>query len=89
VVRKLEYRIVAENRKQRPVTINVRDSVPVSKTDRIGVKDVSFSPQPDQKDFADKSGVMQWEMELEPGQSREISISFTVTYPKDMPQPVF
>ncbi|MFO7862356.1 MAG: mucoidy inhibitor MuiA family protein [Desulfosalsimonas sp.] len=89
VVRELEYRIVAENRKQRPVTIHVRDSVPVSKTDRIEVKDVSFSPQPDQKDFADKSGVMQWEMELEPGRSREISISFTVTYPNDMPQPVF
>ncbi|MFW6284123.1 MAG: mucoidy inhibitor MuiA family protein [Desulfosalsimonas sp.] len=89
VVRELEYRIVTENRKEKPVTIHVRDSVPVSKTDRIEVKDVSFSPQPDQKDFADKAGVMQWEMELAPGQSREIAISFTVTYPKDMPQPVF
>ncbi|MBS0013647.1 MAG: mucoidy inhibitor MuiA family protein, partial [Desulfobacterales bacterium] len=89
VVRELEYRIVAENRKQRPVTLHVRDSIPVSKTDRIAVKDVSLSPQPDQRDFADKAGVMQWEMELEPGRSREISISFTVTYPKNMPQPVF
>jgi uncharacterized protein (TIGR02231 family) len=89
VVREIEYRIAVENLKDRPVALRVRDSIPVSRTDRIEVKDIVFSPEPKDRDFQDKPGVMQWQMDLEPGTSRQISISFTVTYPKDMPQPVF
>ncbi len=89
IIRELSYRIKAENLKERPVTLKVTDRVPVSMTDRITVKDVAFSPAPERRDVDGKEGVMQWDLELPPGAEAGIAIDFTVTYPKDMPRPVF
>ncbi len=89
IIRELSYRIKAENLKETPVTLKVMDRVPVSMTDRITVKDIAFSPAPDRRDVDGKEGVMQWELELPPGAEAGIAIDFTVTYPKDMPRPIF
>lgn len=89
IIRELSYRITAENLKETPVTLRVMDRVPVSMTDRITVKDVGFSPAPARRNVEEKEGVMQWDLELPPGGQAEIAIGFTVTYPKDMPKPLF
>ena len=89
IIRELSYSIVAENRKSRDINLQVSDRIPVSQTDRIEVKDISFSPAPDSRDVDGKTGVMRWDMSLEPGKTSGITIDFTVTYPKDMQQPVF
>ncbi len=89
IIRKLSYRVVAENLREEPVILKVVDHVPVSRTDRITVKDVAFSPAPDRRDVDEKAGVMQWDLELGPASTAEITTGFTVTYPKDMPRPVF
>jgi len=89
IIRELSYRIVAENRKSRDVNLQVSDRIPVSQTDRIEVKDISFSPAPDSRDADGRAGVMRWDMLLEPNQTSGITIDFTVTYPRDMRQPVF
>ncbi|MFC1890790.1 DUF4139 domain-containing protein [Thermodesulfobacteriota bacterium] len=85
IVREIEYKITIENLKQAPVLINVVDSIPVSRTDRIVVKDLEIIPQPKEKNHQHKEGVMLWEFNLEPSQKREIEIRFIVTYPKDEP----
>jgi len=89
IIRELSYRIVAENRKSRDINLQVSDRIPVSQTDRIEVKDISFSPSPDSRDADGRAGVMRWDMLLEPNQTSEFTIDFTVTYPRDMRQPVF
>ncbi|MFW6080488.1 MAG: mucoidy inhibitor MuiA family protein [Desulfosalsimonas sp.] len=89
VVREIEYRIEAENLKDRKIRLKIFDHVPVSKTDRIEVKDVEFDPGPDERDVNGKQGVVQWQAELGPGESSDFRVSFTVAYPKDMPPPVF
>ncbi len=89
VVRDIKYRITAENLKDRKITLQVTDAVPVSKTDRIQVEDIAFSPDPQTRDVNGKPGVMRWRFGLEPGQNRSITISFTVSYPRDMPPPAF
>lgn len=89
VKRQLSYRIKAENLKEHPVTVRVRDHVPVSRTDRIIVDDISFSKPPDLEDVDGKSGVMQWNLELLSGTSTEIMIDFIVSYPREMRPPVF
>jgi uncharacterized protein (TIGR02231 family) len=89
IIRELEYRLTVENLRQKPVKIYVNDRVPVSRTDRIEVKDIKLSPEPQKRDLNDGPGVMQWQMEILPQDSKQIQISFTVTYPKDMPQPAF
>lgn len=89
IVREIKYRITAENLRDREIKLHVTDHIPVSKTDRIKVEDVAFSPGPEKRDIEGKPGVMQWRFALAPGQTKKISISFTVAYPKDMPAPVF
>lgn len=89
VVREIQYRITAENQKNRPIKLRISDHIPVSKTDRIKVEDVKLDPEPDKRDIDGNQGVMQWQSELKAGQTAEILISFTVAYPKDMPPPAF
>ena len=79
VVREIRYRITAENLRDREIKLHVTDHIPVSKTDRIKVEDVAFSPRPDKRDIEGKPGVMQWRFALAPGQTEKIA----------MPAPVF
>lgn len=85
VIRELAYKITVENMKDKNVKMKLLDSVPVSKTDKIEVKDMKLAPEPAKKDYQDKQGVMLWEMDLKPKEKKEVSIEFTVTYPKDTP----
>jgi len=84
VVRELAFKITVENLKDKPIKIKVLDSVPVSKTDKIEVKDLKISPKPKEEDFQDREGVVLWEFRIDPGKERQINIEFTVTYPKDV-----
>jgi len=85
IIRELAYKITVENMKDKNIKIKLLDSVPVSKTDKIEVKDMKIVPEPAKKGYQDKQGVMLWEMDLKPKEKKEISIEFTVTYPKDTP----
>ncbi len=85
VVRELGYRITVENRKKKPIRLNLIDQIPIAKTDKIDVDDVSFEPVPDEKGYMDESGVMRWQMEIGSQKSEPIEIRFTVAYPKDQP----
>ena len=84
VVRELVYKITIENRKQQKVALTLLDGIPVSKTDRIEVKDVRITPEPAKKDYLDRQGVMRWDLQLKPQDKKEIDIAFTVTYPKEI-----
>ena len=85
LIRELIFKITAENLKDKPVKLRIADNIPVSKTDKIEVKDVKMAPDPTRKNYQDKEGVMLWETELKSKEKREILISFTITYPKDTP----
>ena len=85
VVRELGYRTTIENRKEKSIQIRVLDQIPVAKTDKINVDDVSFEPLPDEKDYLDQTGVMLWKLKLGPQKSAGIDTRFTVAYPKDQP----
>ena len=85
IIRDIAYRITMENTGNRPVMLKLLDRVPVSKTDRITVSDISFSPDPSEKNVDDMPGVMAWDLAAGPGKTKTVDISFTVSYPKDMP----
>jgi len=85
IIREMSFKTTIENLKEEPVKIKVLDSIPVSKTDKIVVKDVKITPGPDEKDYEDKEGVMLWEFDIKPRKKKEIKIEFVVTYPKDLP----
>jgi uncharacterized protein (TIGR02231 family) len=84
IVRELAYKISVENLKNQSIVLKVLDSIPVSRTDRIEVKDLTMDPEPTEKNYLDKEGVMLWNLKLDPGEKGEITIQFVVTYPHDV-----
>ncbi len=84
IVRELAYKITVENIKDRSILLKVLDSIPVSRTDKIEVKDLKMNPEPAKKNYLDKEGVMLWEYKLDPEEKQEINIEFVVTYPKGL-----
>jgi uncharacterized protein (TIGR02231 family) len=85
IVRKLSFKITIENLKDKIIKIKILDSIPVSNTDKIAVKDVGITPEPIEKNYQDKEGLHLWELSLKPKEKKEIKINFTVTYPDDEP----
>ncbi len=87
VVRELSYTIRMENLKDRPVTLEVLDGIPVSQTDKIEVRDVRLEPAPTDRDYQDRQGVMRWRRQLAAGEKAEITISFVLAYPRGYQPP--
>ena len=85
IVRELAYKISLENLKTKAIRIEIMDSVPVSRTDKIVVKDLVVTPTPKKENYRDQEGVMLWEFEVNPGEKGEINMEFVITYPKDTP----
>ncbi len=74
------YIITVSNGLAEAVTVRVMDRIPVPAQDSIRVQDVVLSPAPKERD---EKGFLTWEVRLEKGQSSEISVRYTVTYPSD------
>ena len=83
VVREVAYKITVENLKSIPAVVKVIDNIPVSRTDRIEVKDIVITPKPTEENLNDREGVMLWNLDLASSEKREISIAFVVSYPKE------
>ena len=82
VIRDFAYKITMENSKKKTVLLKVLDNIPVSRTDRIVVKDIHVTPEPVQRNYLDREGVMLWEYHLNPEEKQEINVAFVITYPK-------
>ena len=74
------YIITVSNGLNDAVKVKVRDRVPVAAAEAVKVQDVTISPKPDEKD---EKGFLTWEVALGKGQSSQISVKYTVTYPSD------
>ncbi|MCD6583641.1 MAG: mucoidy inhibitor MuiA family protein [Candidatus Omnitrophica bacterium] len=85
VIRELAFKITVENLKEKPLKLKLLDSIPISRTDRIEVKNVKLTPEPKEKNYQDKEGVNLWEFDIQSKEKVEINIEFIVTYPKDIP----
>lgn len=85
VVRTMAFKITAENLKDKPLKMNILDNIPVSRTDRIKVEDVEITPEPTERNYQDKEGILLWSFGLKPKEAKEIDVSFVVSYPKDEP----
>lgn len=85
IIREMAFKITLENLKDKPVKIKVLDSIPVSRIDKVQVKDIKITPEPMEKDYQDREGVLLWEFELKPKGKQEVSIEFAIIYPKDFP----
>lgn len=72
--------ITVQNNKRTPAKIVVRDQLPVSRHEKIVVKQLT----PDERQARpDAEGVLQWTLDLKPGEKRELPLRFSVEHPAD------
>ncbi|MDB6095161.1 MAG: hypothetical protein JWM32_2723 [Verrucomicrobia bacterium] len=76
-----EYLITVQNNKKTAERVIVADQVPVSRNEKIVVKQLS----PDAKDVKPSDeGTLKWTLDLKPGEKREISVKFSVDYANEV-----
>lgn len=75
-----EYQAGIVNGKSRPITLLVRDQVPISAHEEIKVE-VS-SPTPKEAEIG-SDGIVTWTLTLAPGEKRQLTTIFDVSYPED------
>lgn len=80
-----KYKLTVENYKSKKIKIKLFEAVPVSEDDRIKVKIQQVSLEPQEKNWKDRKGIWLWESELEPKAKIEITYSYLIEHPKDMP----
>ncbi len=84
VIRELAFKIIIENLKNEPIEIKVLDNIPISKTDRIQIKDVKVFPKPKEENYQNREGLNLWVLKIPPKGKKEIDVEFKITYPKDI-----
>jgi uncharacterized protein (TIGR02231 family) len=77
------FRTTLENLRDEPVTVVVEDRVPVSEDERI-VVEVSKETTPGHVESKQRPGVLLWSVELGRGETKDITLSYTVRLPKDL-----
>jgi uncharacterized protein (TIGR02231 family) len=79
---RIVVRITVQNLRKQAAVVEVRDQLPVSRNEKIEVKDVTMTPAPAKKD---EKGILTWTLNLAPQEKREIQIDFIIEYPRDTP----
>lgn len=74
-----EYQAEIVNGKSRPITLLVRDQVPVSAHEEIKVE--VTSPTPKEAEIG-ADGMITWTLTLAPGEKRQLMTIFDVSYPE-------
>ena len=75
-----EYQTGIVNGKTRPITLLVRDQVPVSAHEEIKVEVISPAPQEAE---IGSDGIITWTLTLAPGEKRQLATIFAVSYPEE------
>jgi uncharacterized protein (TIGR02231 family) len=77
------FRTVVENLRDQKVAVVVEDRVPVSEDERIQVE-MGKDTTPGHKEVPDRPGILEWTLDLAPKEKREILLTYTVRFPKDL-----
>ena len=74
-------RIDLENLTDRTWMVELRDRVPFSEQEDLKIT-YAADPSPDLEAVDDKRGVLQWNIEMEPGNQASVNTSFKMTWPE-------
>ncbi len=76
--RSFHYKFTVKNTKQRPVSIRVEDQMPLSRNREIVVENENLSGG----QLNAETGIIGWNLMLQPGESREFELKYNIKYPK-------
>lgn len=75
----IAWNISAKNNKRSDVTLEIADNIPVAGNSQIEVSDVKNDGAQ-----VDDQNIATWRFSLKPGESKKVTLSYIVTYPKTM-----
>ena len=75
----MTWRITVKNTRQEPVSLTLFDQTPISRNDKITVTIDELSGG--KRD--EKTGQVTWQLQLQPGEQRELTLQYKVKYPKN------
>jgi uncharacterized protein (TIGR02231 family) len=73
------WEIVLRNTGNEPVSVTVKDQIPVSRLSEISVELTERSGAT----FNENRGILEWEVDLQPGQTHTIPFSYRIEFPRD------
>lgn len=76
-----EFKITVRSGHERPIKVVVEDRVPVSEADDIRVDLLPITTPPSERDVRDRRGVLAWNLEATPGETREIKLGWRLSWP--------
>lgn len=78
------YKISVKNLHERPIKVVIEDQVPESKNEEIKVA-LTGNLQPTRKNVDRRRGVLAWDLKLNPGDEREFTFGYRVSWPSERP----
>ena len=78
-----EFKIVVRSGHDRPIKVAIEDRIPVSEVEDIKVELLPLTTPPTERDVRDRRGVMAWNFEAAPGDTREIKLGWRMRWPAD------
>ena len=75
----VDVTLTVKNTKSEAIELSMKDQIPVSKNVEIRVINV----QTDGGALDENTGIIRWNLKLEPREERKVTFSYTVKYPKD------
>ncbi|MCK4409812.1 MAG: mucoidy inhibitor MuiA family protein, partial [Candidatus Eisenbacteria sp.] len=75
------YLISVESFRRGTTELRIADRVPVSTMREVKIEDLEFVPEPTEQT---DEGLLTWKLQMEHGESREISIEYVVEYPSHL-----
>ncbi|HET6372464.1 MAG TPA: DUF4139 domain-containing protein [Candidatus Polarisedimenticolia bacterium] len=80
------FHTTVENLRDRAAGVIVQDRIPVSEDERITVERGRQST-PGAVDVADRPGIIEWKLDLKPGEKRELTLTYSVRFPNALSVP--
>ena len=79
VSRRYAYTIDVKNGKSMPINLVVYDQIPVINNKTIKLDDIKYTGA----NYDKKTGLVTWNFDLNPNETKKLNLSFKLTYPKD------
>lgn len=73
------YEITVKNNKKQPLDLMLKDQYPITRVKEVEVTVGDIDGADENKEL----GILNWNIKLDPGESRKIRFSYSIRYPKD------
>jgi len=75
----MTYELIARNNRKSEINLQILDQIPISQTNEIEVKVLNISGA----QANETTGKLTWKLKLKPGETKKITLSFEIRYPKN------